>query len=104
VAGAQTNIDCNSENGVAVPLHMDCCRNITVSVDARLIDDVNELLRPSVNDRVGSNPEVSDGRENVRSWWKSGSRFWVAGGLLLAMNGHLPSLATLHYVRRFDGW
>ncbi len=35
--------------------------------------------------RFGSKPEVQRGPRNVRCWGESGSRFWEAGGLLLAV-------------------
>ena len=38
----------------------------------------------SLDFRSGSQPEVSDGHENVRFRGKSGSRFRATGGLLLA--------------------
>ena len=37
--------------------------------------------------RCGSNPEVSDGCENVCSWGQSGHRFRAAGGPLVAKTG-----------------
>ncbi len=37
--------------------------------------------------RMGANPEVSDGHENVRCWGQGGSRFRTTGGLLVAKSG-----------------
>ena len=67
-------------------------------------DYKDEIRKRAVNFRVGSNPEVSDYHENVSCWGQSRSRFRATGGPFIAMNEHLPSLATLHCVRRFDGW
>jgi len=41
----------------------------------------------SLDFRCGSNPEVSDGHENVGCWGKSGSRFRAAGLPNLAISG-----------------
>jgi hypothetical protein len=37
-----------------------------------------------MNDRCGSNPEVSDGHENVSCWGQSGPRFRATGGPFVA--------------------
>ncbi len=53
-----------------------------------LVFDTPEGGEPHLpNVACGSNPEVSDGHENVGCWGKSGSRFWATGGLLVATSG-----------------
>ncbi len=46
--------------------------------------------RERLDFRCGSNPEVSDGHENVRFRGHSGSQFRAAGCLLVATSGHHP--------------
>ena len=44
------------------------------------------ICRERFDFRVGSNPEVSDGRENVGFLGQSGSRFRATGGLFIAIS------------------
>ena len=59
-----------------------------ISISISDFDYGDELRGPPVNGGFGSQPEVSDGYENVGLWGRSGSRFRAAGGLLVATCGH----------------
>ena len=52
------------------------------------------------NVRVGSNPEVSDGHENVGFWGQSGLRFRAAGLPILATSGHITRMPDTSAKRR----